>query len=204
VAAFLLACGQMGIAGYVVAGEAPERPKLVPVDPKVIAAREKALAEQAPEGAKLAGYLDCGSQWESSTDGAVKIALAQGKPYRFQSEAKGVEPTQPSVFFHEREVAFTLSGIDRAKRYRVSLVWWDYDNGSRTHAVLVGSPDLRRVRLAVPAIRLPNYTTDEQPPAQKQFSLPATFARQGAMRLAVRNVTGSNAVVSELWIWQMD
>jgi hypothetical protein len=204
VATCVLAACCVPTASLAAAAEDAAEVKLIPVDPETIAAREKSLAEAAPEGAKLVAYLDCGTQGESTAPGTVKIALAQGKPYRFPSEAEGVKPTQPTIFFHEEQVVFKLSGIDRTKRYQVGLVWWDYDDGARTHAVVVGSPDGRLVRLAVPAIRLPNYTTDGQLPAEKRFSLPATFARDGQMQLTVLNVTGANAVVSELWIWQLD
>lgn len=202
VAALLGVCLAIS-ASLSVAGEDPAEPKLIPVDPKTIFAREKSLAEAAPEGAKLVAYLDCGAQRESTTTDAVKIAFVQGKPHRFQSEAEGVLPTQPVIFFHEQEVVFTLSGLDRTKRYLAGLTWWDYDDGGRTQSVVVASPDRRRVRLAVTAIRLPNYTTDEQLPAEKRFQLPVTFARDGRMQLTVLHVTGANAVVSELWIWEM-
>jgi len=195
---WLAVCASLGAA----AEDAPE-PKLIPVDPKTISAREKSLADAAPEGAKLVAYLDCGAQRESTTSDAVKIALVQGKPYRFPSEAEGVLATQPVIFFHEQEVSFALSGLDRTKRYLAGLTWWDYDDGGRTQSVVVASPDRRRVRLAVTAIRLPNYTTDEQLPAEKRFQLPVTFARDGQMQLTVLHVTGANAVVSELWIWEM-
>ena len=134
----------------------------------------------------------------------MKIALAEGKPYRFAAEAEGVAPTEPTIFFHESQVVFEISGLDRSRRCMMGLTWWDYDDGSRTQSVLVASPDRRRVRLAVPAIRLPNYTTDGQPAMERRFSLPVTFARDGRMQLVVLGVTGANAVVSELWIWQFD
>jgi hypothetical protein len=199
----LLACTAVGFGSIAAAAEEAPEAKLIPIDREVIAAREKALADAAPEGAKLVAYLDCGSQRESTTGDAVKIALVQGKPYQFPSEAAGVPPTQPTVFFHEEQIVFKLSGIERGKRYLLGLTWWDYDDGSRTESVLIGSPDARLVRLAITAIRLPNYTTDGQPPAEKRFPLPVTFAREGEMRLIVLGVTGANAVVSELWIWEL-
>lgn len=200
----LLVCGGVGFGSMATAAEDPAEVKLIPVDREVMAAREKALADAAPEGAKLVAYLDCGSQRESTTSDAVKIALIQGKPYQFRSEAEGVAPTQPTIFFHEEQVVFKLSGIERGKRYLIGLTWWDYDDGSRTESVLIASPDARMVRLAITAIRLPNYTTDGQLPAEKRFSLPVTFAREGEMRLVVLGVTGANTVVSELWIWELE
>lgn len=199
-----LAVGMALLPGSVLtAAEAPPEPKLIPVDPKVIEAREKSLAKATPEGAELVAYLDCGTQRESVTTDRVKIILKQGKPYLFRSEAKDVGPTEPTIFFHELQVVFKITGLDRTGRYLAELSWWDYDDDSRTQSVVVGSPDSRLVRLAVPAIRLPNYQTDAQKPARRRFSLPATFARDGEMQMTVGRVTGANAVISELWIWQM-
>jgi hypothetical protein len=193
-----------GLGPVAVAGDDAPKIKLIPVDLEVIAAREKELAAAAPEGARLVAYLDCGCQEKSATTDRVTIAFQRGKPYRFGSEAKEVLPTQRTVFFDESQVAFQLSGLDRAGRYLAGLTWWDYDDGGRTQSVVIGSPDGRRVRLAVTAIRLPNYTSDGQPPAERRFSLPATFSQNGQMQLTIHHVTGANAVISELWIWELD
>jgi hypothetical protein len=201
---WLLAVGMTLLGGSMLtAAEESTEPKLIPVDPKVIAAREKSLVKAAPEGAKLVAYLDCGTQRQSVTTDRVKIALTQGNPHLFRSEAKDAAPTEPTIFFHESQVVFKITGLDRTGRYLAELSWWDYDDGSRSQSVVVGSPDSRLVRLAVSAIRLPNYETDAQMPARRRFSLPATFARDGEMQLTVRRVTGANAVISELWIWQI-
>ena len=197
----MLALG-MSVSSPVWAAD-PAQPKLIPVDEQTIVAREKSLADSGPEGAKLVAYLDCGSQRESTTDSPVKITWVPSQVYRFESEAKDVLPTQPTIFYAGSRVSFRISGIERAHRYTVGLTWWDYDDGNRTQSVFVASPNGRLVRIAVPAIRLPNYTTDEQLPAERRFSLPVTFARDGQMQLNVQLVTGANAVISELWIWEV-
>lgn len=202
----------MGLAGLAwVAGPAaglaggddggPE--KLLAADAAAAAARVKALGEAAPEGATLVAYLDCGTQRESTTTETVTIAWQSGKPYRFAAEAENLPPTGATIFFGETEVVFTIRGLDRGRRYQAGIAWWDYDNGGRTQQVLVGSPDGRKVRLAVPAIRLPDFEASGRGPAERRFSLPVTFAAKGCMRLAVQNVTGPNAVVSEVWICEL-
>lgn len=200
----VLASLLLGLSRLASAAEEAQKPELIPVDPAAIAAREKSLTETAPGGATLVAYLDCGTQLQSTTTKRVTVALLSGTAYRFQSEAAGVLPTQPTIFFDTSEVVFRISGLDRAHRYTVGLTWWDYDNGSRSQSVIVGSPDGRLVRLAVPAIRLPSYKDDGQPPAERRFSLPVAFARNGQMQLTVRRDTGANAVISEVWIWQLD
>jgi len=184
------------------AADDPADVTVLAAEADALAARQTSLADAAPEGTKLVAYLDCGTQRESSTSEEVKITWVSGKPYRFQSEAAGVPATQPTIFFDESEVVFRLDGVDRARRYTVGFTWWDYDDGGRTQSVLVGSPDGRLVRLAVSAIRLPNYESDGQLPAERRFQLPAVFARNGQMRLTVQRVTGANVVISELWIWR--
>ncbi len=160
------------------------------------------LAQSAPKGAKLVAYLDCGTQRESTTSVEVKVVYVSGKAYRFASEARDVPSTQATVFFDESEIPLLITGLDRSKRYTLGLTWWDYDDGGRSQSVVLSSPDGRQVRLAVPTIRLPNYTTDKQAPAEKRCPLPVTFARDGQMRVVVQRTTGANAVISEVWIWE--
>ena len=202
----LLLAGVLVIGRVPIARAAEEKPelKLLPDDEKAVAARLKALSESAPKGAKLAAYLNCGTQRQSTAGKDVKIAWKSGEAYMFRSEAKGVPATQPTIFFDANRVAFELAGIDRSRRYLVGLTWWDYDAGSRAQMVAVGSPDERLVKMAIPAIGLPDYTASGKLPAERRFSLPVTFARDGRMSLVVQRVTGANAVISELWIWQLE
>jgi len=178
--------------------------QLLPADSEAIAAREKSLAASGPEGAKLVAYLDCGTQQKSTTTEQVTITGVPAKAYKFPSEAEGVLPTHPTVFYDESRVVFNVAGLDRSRHYLAGLVWWDYDSGGRTQAVIAGAPDGRLVRLAVPGIGLPSFIDAGQPPAERRFHLPMAFVRDGQMRITVQLVTGPNVVISELWIWQLD
>ena len=79
-----LAAGWTSIAR---AADDPAEVTLLAADADALAARQKSLADAAPEGTKLVAYLDCGTQRESTPSEEVKITWASGKPYRFQSEA---------------------------------------------------------------------------------------------------------------------
>ncbi len=188
---------------FATAAFAQTAPKLIPVEPKVIADREKSLTETGPEGATLVAYLNCGCQAESTTTETVKITWVPSLIYQFPSEAEEALPTQSTVFYGGNEVVFKITGLDRKKRYMTGLTWWDYDAGARTQSVVVGSPDSRLVRLAIPGIHLPDYTVNKQLPAEKRFILPVSFSRGGEMKLSVRRVGSTNAVISELWIWEV-
>lgn len=199
----LLAAGAFGWAGPAGGAEGPQAVELVPGNPAAVVARQQALSENAPKGATLAAYLDCGCQRESAGAGPVKIVCVSAKPYRFPIEGADVPATQATVFFDAEQVVFEIQGLDRTRNYLAGMTWWDYDNGNRTQSVLVGSPDQRLVRLAVPAIRLPDYKDSRLLPAERRFQLPVTFSQDGKLRLVVQRVDGVNAVISELWVWQM-
>ncbi len=186
-----------------IAAEAPH-PKLSPDDEKAIAQRVETLIKEAPKGAKLVAYLDCGPQVETAKDSPVSIKKTQGEPYKFLAEDVEVPATQPTVFFDGDRVLFELSGIQRTGRYLVGLTWWDFDAGGRAQMVMAASHDKRNVRIAVSTIGLPDYEKSKKLPAQKQFTLPATFAKDGKMLIAVIHAAGANAVISELWIWQLE
>ncbi len=200
--AALAACLGILVVSPAIGADAPQSP-LLPVDEKAIAERVKALARDAPEGAKLVAFLDCGTQAETAKDSPIGIKKLKGAAYQFRAGEAKVPATQPTVFFDSDRVVFELSGIDRTGRYLVGLTWWDFDAGGRAQTVIVASPDKRNVRIAIPTIGLPDYTKSKKLPAQKQFTLPATFAKDGRMQLAVIHAAGANAVISELWIWQL-
>jgi hypothetical protein len=193
----------LGWASLAAGAEGPQAVELVSENPAAIAARQQALAANAPKGATLAAYLDCGCQRESAGAGPVKIVCLSAKPYRFPVEGVDVPATQATVFFDGEQVVFEIHGLDRKKDYLAGMTWWDYDNGNRTQSVLVGSPDQRLVRLAVPAIRLPDFKDSRLLPAERRFQLPVTFSQDGKLRLVVQRVEGANAVISELWVWQL-
>jgi len=193
----------LGWARLAAGAEGPQAVELVSENPAAIAARQQALAANAPKGATLATYLDCGCQRESAGAGPVKIVCLSAKPYRFPAEGVDVPATQATVFFDGEQVVFEIHGLDHKKDYLAGMTWWDFDNGNRTQSVLVGSPDQRLVRLAVPAIRLPDYKDSGMLPAERRFQLPVTFSQDGKLRLVVQRVEGANAVISELWVWQL-
>jgi len=194
--------GVVMLTAVAVRAAEPEEMKLIPVSDEVIAARVKTLAAEAPKGAKLVAYLDCGSQQSTAKDSPMGIKLLKGEAYQFPPPEKEMPVTQPTVFFDGSRVEFLLSGIKRTGRYVVGLTWWDYDANGRAQLVAVTSPDGRSVRVPIPATGLPDYTVSGKPAEQKQFMLPATFAKDGNMKLFVQNITGGNAVISELWIWE--
>jgi hypothetical protein len=168
------------------------------------AARIEALQESLPEGSELAAFLDCGRQTEvgGSEEGDLKIEILNGESYCFAGglDVEGAFASQANVQYDAGSVSAKISGLDAGKKYRVAFSWWDYDDGGRTQMVVAKSPDQRSVRMPVPAIRVPDYETSGQLPGVKEFPLPMTVVKDGEMLLTFQLITGSNALVSEIWI----
>ena len=178
------------------------RPKtLGKADPVAVAARKAQLVASLPDGAKLAGYLDCGRQTRSAEDGPVKIELAGGRTFLYPAEGvKGVLPSQAAIAFDEREVRLKIHGLKADCRYGIGLTWWDFGGQGRTQSVLAASPDGKSQTLVVKPTVLPDYRTKKELPATVRFALPADLARSGAAVLIIRKDRGANAVLSELWV----
>ena len=164
-------------------------------------ARLKAITGSLPDGAKLLAYLDCGGP--GKFEQGLKIVVPEDvKPWRWNSEVpiEGIPPQQMTVFFHPQQVSLTIEGLDRAKRYQLNVVWWDFDANGRTQSLIVQSLDKSQVRILRPGVSLPDFMESELLPKTLTMPLPLAFVREGKLLLNVKNESGPNAVVNEIWI----
>jgi|GEM_PF-3205769 len=178
-------------------------------DAKAIEARIEQLKKDAPEGATLVSYLDCGTELSSSF-GTAKITVLGGKTYTFAPAQdagplpEGTSILQQTIFFAESNIDLKVSGVDRTKRYQVHLTWWDFDAGGRTQSVICKQSRGYMLSVPVAAQSLPNFAVSGDGPAEKSFRLPVHFAdAEGNIDLKIRKEFGPNAVVSELWIYEV-
>jgi len=197
-----------------------KRESLITVAPIATAdpheARLKEITDSLPEGAKLLAYLDCGGSGrfeqglkitvlneagpnEEAGTGAESVGV---RPWRWQTDISGVDilPQHLTVLFHPQQVSFMLEGLDRAKRYQLNVVWWDFDSNGRTQSVVVQSPDQTMVRILRAGTALPDFKVSGLPPRTFTTLLPVQFSQDGKLLLNVRNEGGPNAVVNEIWI----
>lgn len=202
--AFLMGAILPGVHGQ------DETPALQARDADAIAARIEQLNKEAPEGAKLVSYLDCGTELSSSY-GKVKISLENGTSYKFVPAEdagplpEGVSVTQQTVFYDAANIDLKVSGIDRARRYRVGLTWWDFDAGTRTQSIICKQAHGYMLSIPVAAQSLPNFKISGAGPAVKSFLLPVQFAdAEGNVELKIHKEFGPNAVISEMWIYEVE
>ncbi len=153
-------------------------------------------------GEKLLAYIDCGG--DVKVDEGLKItALGELETYCFASVVPAGLTSQASVLFAKESVSFLIEGLDRAKKYRLNVVWWDCDANGRVQSLIVRSPDESQVRILRPGRALPDYMESKSPPQTVSVALPMTYVRDGKLRLDVKNEAGPNAVVSEIWITEL-
>ena len=165
------------------------------------AVRLQEIANSAPEGAKLLVYFDCGGAGLFKQDLHITPS-DRAKPYQYvlETPVQGVWPSQTSVIFDPQQVDFMIEGLDRVKKYQINITWWDFDANGRTQSILVKSPDETMVKILQPGVSLPDFKVSGLPPKTISRLLPTAFARDGKLLLSIKNESGPNAVVSEIWI----
>ena len=179
--------------------------------------RLKALQENAPAGATLVGYMNCGTYFTSSF-GTMKIVMPDDlKTFDFLQQAgkthskTGVSVEDVSenpridttVFYTEQLMEFWLEGVDRAKKYQMNIRWWDFDAGMRAQGIYLASPDGRLIRRSLDPVALPNFTIQGKGPATRSVLLPSAFSKDGKLRVRIP-FSNPNCVVSEIWIYELE
>lgn len=144
-----------------------------------------AIFDPNQPGLHLTGYLDCGK-----TDAGPSIfRVVRGKPFTWD----GAAGPASSVLFDEKAVELKVDNLDPQKRYALGFSWWDKDANGRIESVLVaGKPVVE------------NQAVPTQPETLIRM-IPAESYQDGHLNIAFTNAAKvPNAVVSELWLWEMD
>jgi type 1 glutamine amidotransferase/HEAT repeat protein len=172
-------------------------------DPKAVAARKKELAKQAPEGFHLACYMDCGPQTTAGEQDGPRLRVTAGAPYFWGGADRTADVRYGTIVFTGQEVAIEAAGLDPRRAYRFGFSWWDYDHDTRAQSVWAAPAGRgQAVRLLAKA-DLPSGARGEKP-GEKVVPLPRTVTAAKTVRLAFRNESQPNAVVSEVWLLESD
>ena len=174
--------------------------KTVSLAPSVTIDRQTQLAQQLASGGQVLAYLDAGAATSASQNG-VTISMTQGVLYSFGGE--DFAPAFYSMGVDGAAVRFSITGLTPGQPVTLGFSWWDYDNNGRVEAVYAG-PDINNPTQILAQQTLPEFETQHQPPQQYTISLPpATYASGSTVVSFVfvtANKSGSNAVVSEVWL----
>ncbi len=172
-----------------------------PPSAEQVEARRQQLQSQAPDGTRLAAYLDCGRAMASDKNDPVRILSPRGGTWLYTAEKiEGVEPGHTSIMFAGAEISLQLSGLKAGRRYRVGLSWWDFNSVARTQSVHAATADGdAQVELLGPTL-LPQYEGKGELPGEFYLDLPKELTDTGAVWLTIRRESGANAVLSEAWV----
>jgi hypothetical protein len=160
-----------------------------------IALRRHMIAADNADQTLLA-YLDCGLQLKSE-DGNIRIEQTQGAGWQFPvSSLEAVSLSHAIISYDEDKLLFTLAGLETGRAYTLSLSWWDFDSSFRKQSVWV-TPEGGKRRLLIPKTELPNFPSDKLPPARLSVEF---SAEAESIEIEIKRESGSNAVISEMWL----
>ncbi|MBI2301736.1 MAG: hypothetical protein HYU66_22770 [Armatimonadetes bacterium] len=161
-------------------------------------ARKAELMRHWPLPGRVVAYLDCGEAVRDGAEDAPRLRLANGTPFVWGGSQDAAPPQYGSVDFAYDGLAYEAAGLDPAKRYVVGWSWWDYDGNGRTEAVRCGEAVLLQKTL------LPTWKKSQPPEERAAVLPPGTYAGGSAKVVFTDEATVSNAVVSEIWLWELD
>lgn len=162
-----------------------------------------ALAKRAPQGYRLACYLDCGPDGADGAKDGPLLRLASGAAYFWPGSQQRADVRFGSVFFDSGRVIFQAAGLDPKKAYQLGFSWWDFDHATRAQSVILATGKGEDEIAALDKTRLPSGAS-QQPPEEKTLPVPPAVYRDGTLRISFRNEAQPNAVVSEVWLWESE
>ena len=174
-----------------------------PVVPEELDARVRQIEKGLQPEEKLLVYADCGREWDKAAPTGESISVA-GDAYLF--------PGSRDVFESEPAMGYVVSGnpaslhiehLRPAKKYRLHISWWDYDNGRRIQSVRLQSKDASRSMQVLEPTELPAYYEKNELAKTYAFDIPAELVELGCCDCLLELARGPNAVISEAWLVQL-
>ena len=157
--------------------------------------------EKAIPGSRVVCYLDCGTREQAMGAGGPVLSLVAGQPYTFP--ARPGEERFSTIVLHDREIAFRATGLDPKRLYALGFSWWDYDANGRVQTVRLTGAKKSPVTL-FDKRALPQFQRKNEPAEELAALLPAAAYADGSLLIGfVKEAPVWNAVVSELWLWEL-
>ena len=166
-------------------------------------ATKAALAKRAPQGYRLACYLDCGPDSVDGAKGGPLLRLVGASTYFWAGAEQVADVRFGSVFFDSGRVIFEASGLNPRKSYQLGFTWWDFDHATRAQSVILATGKGENEVKVIEKTKLPSGTA-KQAPEEKTVTVRADLYGDGSLRISFRNESQPNVVVSELWLWESE
>lgn len=171
-----------------------------PVVQGELRARVRQIEQGLKQGERLLVYADCGREWDKTAPSGETISV-EGDAYLF--------PGSRDVFESEYALGYVVSGnparlqiesLRPAKKYKLFISWWDFDNGGRIQSIRFQPRDGGRSFRALAPMPLPAYHEKNELGTTHSFDIPSGLVKSGSLDCLIELVRGPNAVVSEAWL----
>lgn len=183
---------------------APAKPivdgRYFPVVREEMDARIQTIERGLKAGEKLLVYADCGREWDKTAPSGEAISV-EGDAYLFPG-SRDVFESEPAFGYvvSGNPARFHVTGLHTEKKYKLSISWWDYDNGQRIQSVRLQSKDGSRSFPVLEATPLPAYFKKQELAKSYTFDVPAELVSAEGFDCLLELVRGPNAVISEAWL----
>ncbi len=144
-------------------------------------------------------YLNLGEEEEAEDDEGIRLILDIGEPFRFSAP---IPDEFTRIAFDPDELVVRAEGLDPARTYELGFTWFDA-NPIRTQNIVVdGGADTPEVVLAE-AQPVPAMVTRGWPEEFRYYPEPELY-ETGQLRLRIQRSEGPNAILSEVWLREVD
>ena len=128
-----------------------------PVVQEELDARVRQIEQGLKQGEKLLVYADCGREWDKTAPSGETISV-EGDAYLFPG-SRDVFESEPAFGYvvSGNPARLQIEGLRPGKKYKLSISWWDFDNGGRIQSVRLQSKDGSRSFPVLEPTALPAY-----------------------------------------------
>ena len=98
-----------------------------------------------------------------------------------------------------KNIEYLIEGLDKHKKYKIGMSWWDFENEGGLQDVIVSSVDGEINDCVLAKMKVSSYKNREKP-IEVKFDLPPNVLLDGSFRLKINKAAGKYALLSEIWI----
>jgi type 1 glutamine amidotransferase len=186
---------------------APAKPiidgRYFPVIQEELDARVRQIEQGLQHGEKLLVYADCGREWDKTAPSGEMVSV-EGDAYLFPG-SRDVFESEPAFGYvvSGNPARLQIDGLRPERKYRLSISWWDFDNGRRIQSVRLQSKDGNRSFPVLEPTPLPAYYEKNELGKTYSFVIPAELVKAESFHCLIELVQGPNAVISEAWLVEL-
>ncbi|MEP0366358.1 MAG: hypothetical protein ABJN36_03250 [Cyclobacteriaceae bacterium] len=134
----------------------------------------------------------------------IEFEIVSGKFQKGNYQASAIaESYITNMLRSDSSIQIHVKGLKQHKAYQLGFSWWDYSGEGLVQQVRATSVDGEQSIVLQPKMLLPDYKNEHQKHQTIIVDLPSSLLIDGTCRVYFESINGSNAVVSELMIYEI-